>query len=310
MPKPPFFSRYYQDTPVMRGWPFRIRSLGYNNYAPFAPFPGGSHPEDHLFSWEGGRVLPTLTLVHVTGGKGRFRSQPSGALPVPRNTVLFVFPDIRHAYGPDTKTGWNNQWVEFEAAGALPLLQRAGITPKAPLKTLEATPHLSRLFQELQDLSRGEAFGIEQELSACAHRIFAHVLALWQSDTSQAQHFGVVERLRQFLVTDQKHLRSVAAASAQAGLSAPRLRVLFRQATGLSPKQYQLAARMDRAARLLADSALPVSVIAEQTGYDSIYHFSRQFKRSCGTSPSQYRAAHGASGQGRRPLKGQHPCTL
>jgi AraC-like DNA-binding protein len=276
----------------MRGWPFRVRSLGYNNYAPFAKFPSGTHPEDHLFSWEGGRVLPTLTLVHVTGGKGRFRSQPSGTLAVTRNTVMFVFPEIRHAYCPDAKTGWHNQWVEFEAAGALPLLERAGITPDAPLKTFEAAPHLSRLFQELQDLSRVEVFGLEQELSACAHRIFAHVLALWQSNTSHAQHFAVVERMRQYLVTDQKHVRSVAAASDQAGLSAPRLRVLFKQATGLSPKQYQLAARMDRAARLLADSTLPVSAIAEQTGYDSIFHFSRQFKLTCGVSPSQYRAAH------------------
>ena len=291
MAKPAFYSRYCPDTPAMRGWPFRIRSLGYNNYAPFAKFPSGSHPEDHLFSWESGRVLPTFTLVHVAGGKRRFRSQPSGTLAVPRNTVIFVFPQIRHAYCPDRKTGWNNQWVEFDAAHALPLLKPAGIVPEQPLKTFEATPHLSRLFQELQDLSRVEAFGIEQELSACAHRIFAHVLALWQGDTSQAQHFAAVERLRQFLVTDQKHVRSVAAASGQAGLSAPRLRVLFKQATGLSPKQYQLKARMDRAARLLADSALPVGAIAEQAGYDSIYHFSRQFKLTCGVSPSQYRAA-------------------
>jgi AraC-like DNA-binding protein len=298
MAKPAFYSHYCPDTPVMRGWPFRIRSLGYNNYAPFAKFPSGSHPEDHLFSWESGRVLQTLTLVHVTGGKGRFRSKPSGTLPVPRNTVIFVFPQIRHAYCPDRKTGWNNQWVEFDAAHALPLLKQAGIVPEQPLKTFEATPHLSRLFQELQDLSRAEAFGVEQELSACAHRIFAHVLALWQGDTSQAQHFAAVERLRQFLVTDQKHVRSVADASEQAGLSAPRLRVLFKQATGLSPKQYQLEARMDRAARLLADSALPVGAIAEQAGYDSIYHFSRQFKLTCGVSPSRYRAGHAAPGAG------------
>ena len=291
MSKPSFYSRYFQDTPVMHGWPFRIRSLGYNTYAPYAKFPSGTHPADHLFSWESGRVLPTLTLVHVVGGKGRFRSPPSGELSVPRNTVMFVFPHIRHAYGPDAKTGWNNQWVEVDASFALPLIQQAGITPEAPLKSFEATPHLSRLFQELLDLSRLEAFGLEQELSACAHRIFAHVLTLWQSNSAQAQHFAVVERMRQYLVTDQQAPLSVAAASDQAGLSAPRLRVLFKQATGLSPKQYQLEARMARAARLLTESALPVSAIAEQVGYDCIYHFSRQFKRSLGVAPAHYRAA-------------------
>ncbi len=291
MAKTAFYSRYFHDTPVMHGWPFRIRSLGYNTYGPHAKFPDGSHPADHLFSWESGRILPTLTLVHVISGKGRLRSAPSGELAVPRNSVFFVFPHIRHAYEPDTKTGWNNQWVEMDAAHALPLLHQAGITPEAPLKTFEATPHLSRLFQELQDVSRLEAFGIEQELSACAHRILAHTLALWQGHTAQAQHFAIVERMRQYLVTDQKEILSVANASDQAGLSAPRLRVLFKQATGLSPKQYQLEVRMERAARLLTESELPVGAIAEQVGYDSIYHFSRQFKRTFGVAPAHYRTS-------------------
>ena len=296
MSKPEFYSKYYPDTPVMRKWPFHVRSLGHNNYAANYPrFPEGTHPADHRFTWETGRVLPTLTLVHVTSGKGIFRSDPSGVLNMPNNTILFVFPNLRHAYCPDEKTGWNNQWVELEAASALPLLQLAGVRSEAPLQTFEAVPRLLQLYQDLFDLSRVDAFGIEQELAACAYRILAHVLALWQSDTSQAQHFPVVERMRQYMLSDLAQKPSVAAASDQAGLSASRLRVLFKQATGLSPKQFQLEARISRAARLLAESTLPVSAIADQTGFESVYHFSRQFKRMRGVAPSRYRTA---SGQG------------
>ena len=295
MSKPDFYSMYYQDTPVLRGWPFRVRSLGYNRYAPHAQFPAGRHPDDHLFSWESGRVLPTVTLVHVAGGKGRFRSEPTGTLPMPRNAVLFVHPNIRHAYCPDAKTGWNDQWVEVDAASVLPLLRQAGVTPQQPLKIFDAAPHLSHLFQEMFDLSRLGDFGVEQELAACAYRILAHVLALWQSRTAHAQHFASVERMRQFLLSDLTHTPSVAAAADQAGLSASRQRVLFKQATGLSPKQFQLEARIGRASRLLEESKLPVSEIAAQTGFESVYHFSRQFKRMRGVSPSQYRAASAMS---------------
>jgi len=291
MPKPAFYSRYYQDTPVMRGWPFRIRSFGYNNYAPFAKFPSGSHPADHLFSWEQGRVLPTVTLVHVVGGKGRFRSQASGTLSLPCNTILLVHPNLRHAYGPDPKTGWSDQWVEMDAASALPLMRQAGVKPEEPFRTFDAAPHLFRLFQELFDLSCMDAFGVEQELSACAHRIFAHVLARWQSREPQAQHYAAVERMRQYLVSDLAHTPSVAAAAGQTGLSGSRLRVLFKKATGLSPKQFQMEARIHRAERLLAESTLPVGMIAEQTGFESIYHFSLQFKRMRGVPPSRYRSA-------------------
>lgn len=141
------------------------------------------------------------------------------------------------------------------------------------------------------DLSHMEEFGVEQELSAYAHRIFAHVLALWQSHTPHAQHFSIVERMRQFLVTDQKHVRSITSSADQAGLCASRLRVLFKRSIGLSPKQFQLEARVSRAERLLANSDLSIGVIAEQTGFESVYHFSRQFKRMRSVSPAHYRTA-------------------
>lgn len=291
MPKSEFYSRYYQDTPVMQGWPFRVVSLGHANYGPHVPFPGGSHPSDHLFSWEGGRVLNTVTLVHITDGKGLFRSRPSGLLPVVRNTVMLIHPQVWHAYRPVAETGWSEQWVELPAADALPLMKQAGVTPIKPLITLDAAPRLAQLFQELFDLSRMEKFGVEQELAAGAYRILAHVLTLWQSMAPHAQHFAVVERMRQFLVSDLTHASSVDSAAGKAGLSASRLRVLFKQATGLSPKQFQLEARVSRAERLLAESTLPVGTIADQTGFESVYHFSRQFKRMRGISPAHYRSA-------------------
>jgi AraC-like DNA-binding protein len=289
MPTPEFYSKYYPDTPVMRAWPFRVRSLGYNRYAPHAKFPSGSHPHDHLFSWETGRVLPTVTLVHVARGRGRFRSEPSGLLAVPRNAVLFVFPNLRHAYCPDDRTGWDDQWIELDAQSVVPLLQQAGVTPERPLRVFDAAPHLAQLFQELFDFSRGATCGAEPELAACAYRILAHVLALWLNRSSHAQHAAAVDRMRQYLLSDLARTTSVAAAADQAGLSVSRLRVLFRKATGLSPKQFQLAARISRAERLLADSDLAVGAVAEQTGFESVYHFSRQFKRMRGVSATRFR---------------------
>ena len=289
MPRSEFYSRYFQNTPVMQGWPFRVMSLGHATYAPNTPFPGGSHPTDHLFSWKSGRVLPTVTLVHISDGRGQFRSRPSGLLPVERNTVMFVHPQVWHAYRPDAETGWVEEWVEFAPEAALPLMAQAGVSPGVPLKCLDAAAGLTKLFQDLFDLSHVETFGMENELAAGAYRILAHVLALWQSHEPHAQHFAMVERMRQFLVSDPGRASSVTAAAGKAGLSVSRLRTLFKQSTGLSPKQYQLEARISRAARLLSDSTLPVGVIAEQTGFESVYHFSRQFKRMRGLSPAHYR---------------------
>ena len=46
---------------------------------------------------------------------------------------------------------------------------------------------------------------------------------------------------------------------------------------------------MQKAQELLLASGSSISAIAERIGYRSLFHFSRQFRRDHGCSPSEYR---------------------
>lgn len=63
----------------------------------------------------------------------------------------------------------------------------------------------------------------------------------------------------------------------------------FKSLFGLSPMQYVKRKRMETAKRLLVDTRLSVSEIAEQVG-STLYAFSKSFKNYTGHSPSDYRA--------------------
>ena len=65
---------------------------------------------------------------------------------------------------------------------------------------------------------------------------------------------GAVERMREALVSDLSGARLVADAAQVAGMSPSRMRALFKKATGLSPKKYQMRARLVRAGRLLRET--------------------------------------------------------
>ncbi len=56
--------------------------------------------------------------------------------------------------------------------------------------------------------------------------------------------------------------------------------------------RYRASVVMQRAARLLAQSDLPVEDIAYQVGYGSAQSFSRAFRRQYGLSPREYRRLH------------------
>ncbi len=61
------------------------------------------------------------------------------------------------------------------------------------------------------------------------------------------------------------------------------------KSTGMNAKEYQIAGRIKTAKSLLLYSDKSVSQIALECGYNSVHHFSRQFKNKTGVYPSEFR---------------------
>jgi AraC-like DNA-binding protein len=62
-------------------------------------------------------------------------------------------------------------------------------------------------------------------------------------------------------------------------------RQAFKAQTGLSPKQYQLQIRLQKAQDFLANTSRSVGEIAEILGFNTAYHLSSQFKNHVGLAP-------------------------
>jgi len=77
-----------------------------------------------------------------------------------------------------------------------------------------------------------------------------------------------------------------------AGMSESSLLRAFKQATGRSPSEYLLNLRLRRARQLLSQTDLNITEIAFEVGFQDSNYFARQFRRSEGTSPREYRKAH------------------
>jgi transcriptional regulator GlxA family with amidase domain len=69
-----------------------------------------------------------------------------------------------------------------------------------------------------------------------------------------------------------------------------KFRKLFKEETGVSPHQYYLNLRIDRAKSLLQTTELNVNEVAFQSGFESEYYFSKFFKKKVNLSPTEYRS--------------------
>lgn len=102
--------------------------------------------------------------------------------------------------------------------------------------------------------------------------------------------YGLIDQAVAVINRSVGHEPSVAQLAGQVGLSAYHFIRVFRDAMGMTPRQYVIAARMNHARYLLKATALSVAEIGAQAGYASESMFSAAFKRTQGMTPSDYRA--------------------
>lgn len=101
----------------------------------------------------------------------------------------------------------------------------------------------------------------------------------------------LLERSLQFINDNiGSHDLSLAVVAEYVGLSASRYSTLFSQYMSCNYKTYIDNLRIERAKRMLEDTTLMISEIAEAVGYDSSYSFARLFKKKVGMPPNEYRA--------------------
>jgi AraC-like DNA-binding protein len=110
---------------------------------------------------------------------------------------------------------------------------------------------------------------------------------------TQRLHHEMALRAAAQISEDPASLPSMAELARRSGYSPDHFGRIFRRVIGMSPQAYAVEARVDRARRLLSESAMSVGQIAAALGYADVHFFSRQFKSKTGRSPRDYRQRPG-----------------
>ena len=82
---------------------------------------------------------------------------------------------------------------------------------------------------------------------------------------------------------------SVSMLSSIAGLSRSHFSHAFRRSVGRTPHEHIVRVRIERAMKLMAERAVPLSEIALATGFYDQAHFANTFRRAVGMTPTEWR---------------------
>ncbi len=153
--------------------------------------------------------------------------------------------------------------------------------------TPHASPACAEAFHRLTDEYFGMASPIREKKLLCDI-----MLAILDGESRDSRH-----RIAPALDYIRAHYREkidIPALSALCFLSPAQMYRLFEKETGLAPLAYREQLRVRHACLLLREPECSVTEIASQLGYESLYYFSRVFRRKTGLSPSEYRKLESA----------------
>ena len=88
---------------------------------------------------------------------------------------------------------------------------------------------------------------------------------------------------------EMSNMPSIASLSKVAGMSLSKFKYTFKYITGMTPYQYHLKYKLERAKDMLINSNMTVSEVGYICGYSNLSHFSRVFKKIHGFLPGTLR---------------------
>lgn len=250
-------------------------------------------PEDRAFE----ERRADVSIAAVTAGSFQYRTREGAATLAPGslllgNTEACFECGHAHARG-DRCLAFHYEPAFFEAVVADVPGAREARFMRASLPALPELVPLVAEAEAARDDGDRDAF---EELAlrfAAAAVILQRRQRPARRATSARDERRVTLALRRIERAPQARLPLTALAR-EAGLTPFHFLRVFRAVVGLTPHQFILRTRLDRAALRLRRGAEPVTDVAYACGFNDLSTFNRRFRRLMGVTPGVWRDGHSA----------------
>lgn len=245
------------------------------------------HPSPYFFTWDKGRTLDDYHILINIKGRGMIETRTSGCHPIRPGDAFILFPGEWHRYRPNKATGWHVWWVGLRGAHALHLMN-AFFSPKYPVIPLDNPTRTVEACREILTMVNSDPESYAGRIATLATAIIDAVQCARKKFLATSLQ-DVMNKAKLTLLARSQEEVDLEKLAAELGMSYSSFRREFKAETGIPPRQYLLAIRINRAKALLAETDRKAVDIATAIGFSNPNYFSRYFQQIVGLSPLEYR---------------------
>ncbi len=224
-------------------------------------------------------------LIYCVSGAGVVRIDQAWH-DVAAGQLCWISGSLPHAHAANPKDPWTVMWIRLDAPNMDAF--RTRLMGQDATINITNGAALVAWFQRLFSCMKQRPLNADLAL----HGLAADLLILLDAEMRGRPDQILpppLARLIQAMSAQPQLPWSEEAMQKVARVSSPHLRRLFRQYLQVTPRAWLRRERIMLAQEMLLASETKIASIAEACGFADIYHFSKEFKKSVGQPPREWR---------------------
>jgi AraC-like DNA-binding protein len=240
-------------------------------------------------SW-GPAVRDHYIIHYVLGGKGIFQVNGS-TYSLSKYDGFLICPDTVVYYSADAEEPWSYAWVGFHGLKAGAYLRQAGLDQQNSVFRYDKDDFLKNCLMsmiETKQLSKGGEIRLLGLLYEFISQLVETVEDRHTETSNRKEEY--VRKAMEFIRMNYSRKTSISEIAHNVGLDRSYLYSLFKEFLNVSPQEFLIDFRIEKACELMLGINLSIGDISRSVGYDDPLMFSKTFKKVKGVSPKEFRA--------------------
>ncbi len=232
-------------------------------------------------------------VIHfVLSGRGKYRVEGREELSLSAGNLFLISPGVRTWYQADVEEPWSYAWVGFNGYRAQEFVHKIGFSDKKLVLRLE---HLDEAVDCIRRMLDARALTDVNELTRISelYKLFSILVRERpeRRDTQQGDYASrqYVHCAVNYMSANYANRLQIDDIANTLGISRGYLTSCFKKHMDISPQEFLIRLRMEKAAYLLSHTTDPIGQISDQVGYNDQLSFSKAFKQHYQMSPKAYR---------------------